>query len=185
MSNETVNPKPPREHAPRPPEAAPDEQALAALAECFADLDNHRQRAFLAGFVAAMSVHGAARLSGVDRSCHYDWMSKDGRYAERFERARQMIADHFEAEIWRRAFVGVDTPLHWRGEITAWYKTYSDALTVFAMRALKPEVYRRTDPEFDIGGPTAIEITIKREGEEKEEPLPSVSIPVEDPSTLR
>jgi hypothetical protein len=47
------------------------------------------------------------------------------------------------------------------------------------MRALKPEVYRRTDPEFDLGGPSAIEITIKREGEETQEAPPEFSIPVD------
>jgi hypothetical protein len=96
-----------------------------------------------------------------------------------------MIADHFEAEIWRRAFHGVDMPLHWRGEITAWTKSYSDTLAVFALRALKPEAYRRTDPDFDLmGGPTEITIRVHKPDEEKkvEPALPTVSIPV-NPST--
>jgi hypothetical protein len=175
-----------RTHAPRPAEPAPDENLLAELRECFADLDNPCQRAFLAGFVAVMSVHGAARLAGVDRSCHYDWMNKDDRYRERVELARQMIADHFEAEIWRRAFQGVDTPLHWRGEITAWTKTYSDTLAVFALRALKPEAYRRSDPDFDMRGPTSITIRVHKPGEEQnaEPALPTVSIPAADAEEL-
>ena len=179
MSHRIVTRKAP----PRAAEAAPDERALAGLRECFADLDNPYQRAFLAGFVAGMGVKRAAELSGVACWTHYKWMKEDERYRDRFVTARAMIADHAEAEIWRRAFLGVDTPLHWRGEITCWYKSYSDALAIFAMRALKPELYRRSDPDFEtIGGPTAIEITIKKEGEEEKEPaLPSISIPVSEP----
>ena len=183
MSNPIANP---RTHAPLP-EAAPDERALADLRECFADLDNPYQRAFLAAFIVTRGVAHAAKLAGVERSAHYHWMKRDDGYCERFELAREMIADDAEAEIWRRAFQGVDTPLHWRGEITAWYKTYSDALAVFAMRALKPEAYRRTDPDFsNYGGPTGFDITIMREGDEKVGPPapPTISIPVnEDPST--
>ncbi len=129
-----------------------------------------------------MGIKRAAALSGVSRTAHYDWMKADRRYRECFERAREMIADRAEAEVWRRAFRGVDMPLHWRGEITGWYKAYSDALAVFAVRALKPEVYRRTDPDFEIGGPTSIEITIKKEGEEEARSLTAVSMATHDPS---
>jgi hypothetical protein len=182
MSNPIVNAKTPREHA-RPPE--PDRAAMEAeleeLRKVFADVENAYQRAFLAAFIVTGGVADAARLAQVDRRAHYNWMERDDFYRERFELARAMIADQFEAEVWRRAFKGVDTPLHWRGEITAWYKSYSDALAVFALRALKPEAYRRTDPDFEMmGGPTAIEITIRKEGEETKAPPPEFSIPVND-----
>jgi hypothetical protein len=78
-------------------------------------------------------------------------------------------------------------PLHWRGEITGWYKAYSDALALFAMRALKPEVYRRCDPEFGFSrGPTGIDITIRKEGEEPKDVFgrPVVSIPVSEPEEI-
>jgi hypothetical protein len=181
MSKSIVDGKtPPREHAAPPePDRAAMEAELEELREVFADLENPYQRAFLAAFIVTRGIAHAARLAAVERRAHYHWMKRDDGYRERFELARAMIADEAEAELWRRAFRGVDTPLHWRGEITAWYKTYSDALAVFAMRALKPEVYRRTDPEFDLGGPSAIEITIKREGEETKEAPPEFSIPVD------
>ena len=174
--------KAPPEHA-APPE--PDRAAMAAeleeLRKVFADVENPYQRAFLAAFIVTRGVARAARLAAVERSAHYHWMKRDDGYRERFELARAMIADEAEAEVWRRAFQGVDTPLHWRGEITAWYKTYSDALAVFAMRALKPEVYRRSDPGFNFDGPSGFDITIMREGEEKEEPpRTEISIPVND-----
>jgi hypothetical protein len=125
------------------PPSAPDDRDFAELAAVFADLPNLRQRAFLAGFVAARGIRAAEGLSGVSRWSHYEWMSKDPLYAERFRLAKQMIADDFEGEAHRRAFVGVDTPVVYRGEITAAYKRYSDALAIFVLKAMKPEVYNR------------------------------------------
>ena len=181
MSHPIEHPKPPRAHAAPPePDRVAMEAELEEFREVFADVENPYQRAFLAAFIVTRGVADAARLAAVSRRVHYKWINEDDRYRERFELARAMIADQFEAEIWRRAFLGVDTPLHWRGEITAWYKTYSDMLAVFAMRALKPEAYRRTDPDFDMTGPTAIEITIKKEGEQTPEPPPAITIPVDD-----
>jgi len=159
MSNRIVKTRRPASAiAPRPAEVAPDDRTLAGLRECFADIDDRRPRAFLAGFVAGMGIGNAARLSGVDRSCHYDWMKKDIRYRERFQRARMILADDAEQEVYRRAFRGVDTPIVHRGKITGWYKSYSDALAMFMLKALRPNVYR-DNAEIPVG-PAEINIRV-------------------------
>src|SRR5581483_5058002 len=116
-----------REHAPRPAEPAPDENKLAELRACFADLENRHQRAFLAGFVAGMGIKRAAALSGVSRTAHYDWMKADRRYRECFERAREMIADRAEAEGWRRASRCSYMPPRWRRAFSGSPEADSDA----------------------------------------------------------
>ena len=153
----------PQPQAPLAPELAPDDRELAELGAVFADLTNRRQRAFLAGFVVAKGVNGAERLSGVARWSHYKWMRDDALYRERFKLVKEIIADDMEEEVFRRAFFGSDTPVVYRGEITAWYKTYSDALAIFALKAMKPEVYNRSSrPEFDFDGPCPLKITYEK-----------------------
>ncbi|HTM07071.1 MAG TPA: hypothetical protein VL754_01650 [Verrucomicrobiae bacterium] len=175
---------PPAEVIYRPPtELAEDDEELSELRAIFADLNNPKQRAFLAAFVRAKGVRQAARLSGVCRNSHYKWMKEDDDYCERFERAKEMLADDAEEEVFRRAFHGYYTPIIYGGKVKGWAKTYSDALAMFTLRGLKPRVYRNNaDPEF-VGGPTSMEITILKEGEPKPElsPLPVISIPRDEP----
>jgi hypothetical protein len=153
-----------------PPEAADSDNEIAELRAVFADLIHRRQRAFLAGFVVAKGVNGAERLSGVRRWSHYNWMREDPLYCERFELAKTMLADDAEEEILRRALFGADTPVVYRGEITAWYKSYSDALMIFALKALKPEVYRAgRRPGLDFAGPCQFEVTIEKPKEASSE----------------
>src|SRR5262249_5604332 len=53
------------------------------------------------------------------------------------------------------------TPVIYRGKITGYYKSYSDALAMFMLKGLKPAVYRDNAP-LPINGPTHINITVKR-----------------------
>lgn len=185
MSNRRRKPKnpPPCEVVYRPPAELADDEDLAELRTIFADIENPKQRAFLAGFIRARGLRQAARLSGVHRNSHYKWMDTDPDYRERFERARKVVADEAEEEVFRRVFHGFHTPIIYHGKITGWYKSHSDALAMFVLRALKPRVYgRNAEPEYE--GPTSMEITILKEGEPRPEPpphLPQISIPVNDP----
>ena len=154
MSNRIVKHKAP----PLAAEPAPDDRTLAELRECFVDLDDRRQRAFLAGFVAGMGVKRASELSGVSRFSHYQWMREDIGYRERFQRAHMILADDAAQEVYRRAFRGVETPVIHRGRITGWYKSYSDALAMFMLKALRPNVYR-DNAEVPVG-PAAITIRV-------------------------
>jgi hypothetical protein len=116
------------------PETPDNDEELELLAE-FAEVTNPRQRAFLAAYVMAKGVRGAQRLSGVSRITHCRWLSKDALYRECFELARSVIAAEAEEEAYRRAFLGCDMPISYHGNIRSWYKSYSDALAIFVLKA--------------------------------------------------
>jgi hypothetical protein len=133
----------------------------AEFRDLFREVINHRQRAFLVAYVQSLGIRSAARLSGVSRQSHYEWLRDDPLYREHFERARQMLADSAEEEVCRRAYRGYDTPVIYRGKITGYYKSYSDALATFMLKGMKPATYRDNAP-LPIGGPTHLTITIHR-----------------------
>jgi len=170
-------PTPPLDSLPQA--AADDEEELAELLAAFADITDRRQRAFLAAYVMGKGLRAAQRLSGVSRASHYEWLEKDALYRDRFQRARTMLADEGEEEAYRRAFSGYDTPVHYHGKIVSSCKSYSDALAIFLLRGMKPEVYGRRAEDLHFGGPTGIDITIMKEGEERKNlsELPVFSIP--------
>ena len=164
------------------PKKAEKDQAFAELLVEFADVTNWRQRAFLAGFVLGKGLSGAHRLSGVHWKSHYRWLDNDPLYCETFQLAKRVLADLGEEEAYRRAFTGYET-ITQRGKIRSSTKSYSDALAIFLLKGMKPDVYGRYAPDPSSGGPSAIEITIKKEGEETEKmpELPQISLPCGEP----
>ncbi len=139
----------------------PADDDAGEFRDLFREVINHRQRAFLVGYVQSLGIRSAARLSGVSRQTHYEWLRDDPLYREHFERAKRMLADSAEEEVCRRAYRGYDTPVIYRGKITGYYKSYSNTLAMFMLKGMKPAVYRDNAP-LPIGGPTHINITVKR-----------------------
>jgi hypothetical protein len=149
-----------------PPQAKRSMAAeLEEFSKLFRPLTNPKQRAFLTAYVRTIGLHSAMRLSGVERHDHYYWLKHDARYRETFEEAQQMIADLIEDEVLRRAAQGNDTPVVYRGEITGWYKSYSDRLMLSVLKAIRPERYNRLPNDGWEGGPTGIDIRILGPGE--------------------
>jgi hypothetical protein len=138
---------------------------LEEFSELFRPLTNPKQRAFLAAYVRTIGLRSAMRLSGVERHDHYYWLKNDPRYRETFKEAQRMIADLIEDDMFRRAAHGHDTPVVYRGEITGWYKSYSDRLALSVLKAIRPERYHRLPDDGWSGGPTGIDIRILRPGE--------------------
>jgi hypothetical protein len=129
----------------------------------FNDVVNRRQRAFLIGFLQTCEIRNAGRISGVSRQSHYEWMRSDPLYREQFRRAREMLADAAEDELYRRAMIGNETPIIFRGKITGSYQTPSDQLLMFMLKALRPRIYRETARSpFGEPGPTEINIRVHK-----------------------
>src|SRR5262249_52026845 len=138
---------------------------------------------FLAGFAVGKGIRAAQRLSGVNCMSHYGWLDKDRLYRERFELVERLLADEAEEEAYRRAFSGYESTTTWRGQIRSVHKSYSDALAIFLLKGRKPERYARCAGDYDLRGPTGIDITIRKEGEEPKDVLgrPVISIPPSEP----
>jgi hypothetical protein len=159
---------------------AEEQSELDELRGLFADLQNRRQRAFLAGFIVGKGLKRAAELAGLSRWCHYQWMRADALYRERFKLARRILIDDAEGEAYRRAVNGVDVPIVHRGKVTGAAKSRSDQLLMFVLKAMRPEIYRDgADPEPDFDAPP-LTITVEKHEEASGEPR-VVSIAKESP----
>lgn len=152
--------------AAEPPERKREmEEAIKEFAQLFRPLENPKQVAFLMAYVRTFGIRSAMRLSGVERQDHYFWLKTDARYAAIFAEAHQMLGDMLEEEAMKRAYLGTDTPVVYRGNITGWYKSYSDQLLMFMLRAFKPHKYHRVANDGYTGGPTEINIRVMEPGE--------------------
>jgi len=71
----------------------------------------HKKTKFLDAFASVGTITHAANITGIDRSTHYVWLSRDPEYKLAFEEAEQGAIDSLEAEARRRAMAGSDTLL--------------------------------------------------------------------------
>lgn len=119
------------------------------------------QQLFLERFVMAGNVAGAARASGIHRDTHYEWVKTDAKYAAAFDIAKLDARDVMETEMRRRALVGENEPVFYMGKIVGHINRKSDALLMFGLRGLFPEVYgRRVEHSGPNGGPIQVAATI-------------------------
>lgn len=87
-------------------------------------------------------------------------VGKRAPYGRAFEAAKQIAADHFEDEIYRRGFEGYDRPVMYQSEITTHYTDYSDTLAIFALKGLRPEKYCDNAPLYASTGPVQVNIKL-------------------------
>lgn len=126
---------------------------------------NHK-KAFLAAFKETASITVAARSAGVRREQHYKWMADPG-YAADFDAAREEAIQTLEDEAVRRARNGTQRPVFYQGEECGLVYEYSDSLLMFLLRSWKPEKYRESVEQRQVGpngGPieTKLEVVFKR-----------------------
>ncbi|CAH7224787.1 conserved hypothetical protein [Vibrio chagasii] len=105
-----------------------------------------RDNKFFKALAAKCTIGEAAKIAGYSRRSVYEYAEEDPEFKERFDDARDDIAEVLEREADVRAVEGY----------TSGYKTVyingkpksvpikrkSDALLMFRLRALKPQVYR-------------------------------------------
>src|ERR1041385_9422627 len=63
----------------------------AEIHALFNDVENPKQRAFLAAYVKTKRTLAASALTGVSRETHYYWLKSDPQYCEHWRRARKML----------------------------------------------------------------------------------------------
>jgi transposase-like protein len=101
-----------------------------------------RQRLFCRAFEAIGTVSGAAEHVGVDRSLHYKWVQEDEDYRLAFSEAEEKSIDRLEQEARRRAMVGVDEPVFYKGAVVGHVRKHSDTLLMFLLNGRRPEVFK-------------------------------------------
>lgn len=105
---------------------------------------HNKKRAYLRALVeCGGNVSRACEVAQIDRSTPYttQWR-EDAQFQQLLRLARDMAADHLEAEMIRRAYDGVEEPVgFYRGAPSAVVRRYSDTLLIFALKGARPEKY--------------------------------------------
>jgi hypothetical protein len=97
---------------------------------------------FLETLATGYSVTAAATAAGVNRYTVYQWRSIDPAFAAQWESALEQGTDVLEDELRRRAYIGVEEPIFWKGNKIATAPKYSDTMLMFFLRGRRPEKYR-------------------------------------------
>lgn len=84
-------------------------------------------------------VGKACEAVGVSKQSVYNWRESDPTFAADWDRAVDLATEDLEKEVRRRALVGVDEPVFYKGEPCGAIRKYSDSLLMFAIKARKPE----------------------------------------------
>jgi hypothetical protein len=112
-----------------------------------------KKQAFLDAYSQCGNITEAAKLAKIDRTTHYDWLTRDPEYPERFKNAENQAIDSLEKEAWRRAVEGVEEPVGWhQGVAGGTVRRYSDTLLIFLLKGARPERYRENIRQ-EITGP--------------------------------
>lgn len=114
----------------------------AAVAALPNGIRHPKKRAFLAAYARAGNVSEAARIAGINRISHYNWLASDERYAEVFAQAHEIAVDYLEAVARQRATDGWEEPVFYHGEVVGSVRKFSDTLLIFLLKGARPDTYR-------------------------------------------
>lgn len=115
-----------------------------------------KQKAFLSAFSQSGHVGNSAKKAGIDRTVIYGWRS-DPEFEVLFEHARKQAVSVLEDEAHRRAMVGVDEPVFYKGVPCGAVRKYSDTLLIVLLKANAPDKYReRQEITGKDGGPVLL-----------------------------
>ena len=104
-----------------------------------------RQQAVLEAYEIYGTVVKACEVARVARSEHYRWI-RNKRYAARFREAEEHAIQALETEARRRAMVGIEKPIFYKGQAIAHIHSFSDGLLMFLLKAKRPDIYRDRGP---------------------------------------
>lgn len=97
-------------------------------------------------------VLDACEAAGVPRQSFYRRRLNDPAFAERAQAALDAYADALEREAFRRGVKGVEKGIWYKGERVGSETEFSDTLLLEALRAKKPQEYRR-NTSVELAGP--------------------------------
>ena len=133
-------------------------------------------RSFLRALSSGTSVTDACKASGIQWNTLYRWRRTDPGFRSAWDDAARAGDDakatEFEAELRRRALLGIDEPVFHAGEQVATRKRYSDPLLMFALRELRHR--RRPDadqapPSSPAAGEPRVTVIVERLSSRKKE----------------
>ena len=107
-----------------------------------------KDEAFVEALRLGASIAKAARAAGYSRASIYEWRQADEAFRAAWEEALEEGTDRLEDEAFRRAHDGVPKAVFYKGDRIATVQEYSDTLTIFLLKARRPEKFKeRTTTE--------------------------------------
>lgn len=100
------------------------------------------ESAFLAHLAQTYNVEASCKKAKISKTEAYRKRREDPKFAEDWDRAREIGAAALESEAIRRAVEGWLEPIYHDGEIVGYVRKYSDRLIEFLLRGAMPEKYR-------------------------------------------
>jgi hypothetical protein len=98
-----------------------------------------------ASFPQRLSANLLYHLGGpgakIGRKTHYHWLENDSAYAAAFKQVQMIAGDALESVAVERAVMGWTEPVYFRGEKCDEMRRYDNAMLMFLLRALKPDMY--------------------------------------------
>jgi hypothetical protein len=96
---------------------------------------------FLETLASSCNITAACRAANVSRATAYRWREEDESFDAAWRFALDEAVDELEREAWRRAKDGVDRPITYQGQVTGYFREYSDRLMEVLLKAHRPEKY--------------------------------------------
>lgn len=114
---------------------------------------------FLETLRKTCNVTLASQAAGITSGTAYKHKQSDALFAERWDEALQEGIDLLEAEAHRRAFQGTDEPVFYQGAECGTVRKYSDGLTMFLLKAHRPDKYReRSQVDQNVSGGMSLQV---------------------------
>jgi hypothetical protein len=101
-----------------------------------------RKTKFLEAYKVVGTASEAARITGIPRDTHREWLKKSETYRQAFADADDAATEVLEKEALRRAVEGREEDVYFNGVPVGKVRKYSDVLLIFLMKAKRPDVYR-------------------------------------------
>lgn len=98
--------------------------------------------AFLETLARSANVTTSVRAAGITQTTAYTRRRTDDGFAKDWDEALDQGIARLEEAARHRALDGVDEPLMYQGEVVGHVKRFDTALTIFLLKAHRPEVYR-------------------------------------------
>lgn len=115
------------------------------------------KRIFIEALTKAPNITRAAEAAGIDRDTAYRWRKEDEEFAAQWEQALNATLDNLEQLVYRRASIGAEEPVYYKGEVVGHVRKPSDILAMFWLKAHRPELYRE---RYDVTATGDLSITI-------------------------
>lgn len=133
----------------------------SAFAELHATEVARKKTAFLEEYMRSGRVDLATRHVGILYHFPYHWARVDEEFKAAWARAREVAAQALEDAAYRRAKTGVLVPVYQKGMLVGMERRYSDGLTMFLLKGMKPDVYRdRVEHSGDPASPVQHKVTV-------------------------